>query len=218
MLAENAVCGSLDRRIGLIETLRFDPAAGAVRAALHLARMQASAMHFGKIFHLEQAERMLAAVAAGQPLRLRLLLDDDDRLSLATHPFQPVQQGAVWTVRIATTRLSSNDPLLAHKTTARQTYEAARAEFALEDADEVLMENENGHLCEGTFTSLFVSKGGTLVTPRLSHGLLRGVLRQELIDSGKATEGDITRTDLLKFPFFIGNSLRGLIAGRFSGS
>lgn len=216
MPAEDTVCGSLDRRIGLIETLRFDPAAGAVRTGMHLARMQASAVHFGKIFQCDEAEHLLASVASREQLRLRLLLDDEDRLSLTAHPFQPNPQGKVWTVKIAKTRLSSKDSLLAHKTTARQFYEAARAEYPPQEADEVLMENENGYLCEGTITSLFVMRDGILVTPGLSHGLLRGVLRQELIDAGKATEGDVTRADLLKFPFYIGNSLRGLIAGRLS--
>ena len=78
------------------------------------------------------------------------------------------------------------------------------------------MENEEGLLCEGTITSIFVEKNGTLVTPRLSHGLLRGILRQEMIDEGRAVEGEITRADLKTHPFFVGNSLRGLIQARLA--
>lgn len=216
MPVENEVRGSLGSRFGLIETLRWEPGSGAVRADRHVARMQISAVHFGKAFDRNEAENLLDSISAETALRLRLLLDDDDKLSLTSHPFQPLSADAVWKVRIAQTKLWSTDQFLAHKTTERQTYERARAEFAASEADEVLMENENGFLCEGTITSLFVEKDGILVTPRLSHGLLRGVLRQQLIDDGKAVEGDVTRADLEGLPVFIGNSLRGLVCGQLA--
>ncbi len=44
---------------------------------------------------------------------------------------QPLAEGTVWTLRIAsqTTRLDAGDPLLRHKTTRATAYDAARAEF-----------------------------------------------------------------------------------------
>ena len=216
MPLENPLRDDLGRRFGLIETLRWEPGTGAIRATRHLDRMQGSAMHFGKMFDRDEAADLLLSVSSEERLRLRLLLDGNDHLTLAQHPFQPLPDDAVWTVKIAKTRLASTDPLLAHKTTERQAYENARAEFALAEANEVLMENEEGLLCEGTITSIFVEKNGTLVTPRLSHGLLRGILRQEMIDEGRAVEGEITRADLKTLPFFVGNSLRGLIQARLA--
>jgi 4-amino-4-deoxychorismate lyase len=216
MPAQNPVRDSLGRRFGLIETLRWEPGSGAVRATRHLERMQASAAHFGKAFDRSEAEALLVQVAASSTLRLRLLLDENGQLSLTRHIYVPLPEGTAWTVAFAVARLSSKDELLAHKTTCREVYEAARAEFPASEADEVLMENESGSLCEGTITSLFIEKDGILVTPRLSHGLLRGVLRQQLIDEGKAIEGDLTRADLDGHAFFIGNSLRGLIQGRLA--
>ena len=70
--------------------------------------------------------------------------------------------------------------------------------------------DRGGFLTEGSFTTLFVDRGGTLVTPPLARGLLPGVLRAELIDSGRAIEGELTPDDLAG-GFFIGNALRGLI-------
>jgi para-aminobenzoate synthetase/4-amino-4-deoxychorismate lyase len=49
-----------------------------------------------------------------------------------------------------------------------------------------------------------------LLTPPLSAGLLPGVLRAELIESGRAVEAALTRADL-NHGFFVGNALRGLI-------
>ena len=77
-------------------------------------------------------------------------------------------------------------------------------------AFEIVMVDADGFVTEGSFTSLFVERDGMLVTPPLARGLLPGVLRAELIESGRAVEGDLTPADLAG-GFFIGNALRGLI-------
>ncbi len=46
----------------------------------------------------------------------------------------------------------------------------------------------SGFLTEGSFTSLFVERGGRLLTPPLARGLLPGILRARLIDEGRAEE------------------------------
>src|SRR3546814_5971075 len=53
------------------------------------------------------------------------------------------------------------------------------------------MIEQQGFLTEGCFSTIFVERGEKLVTPPLSRGLLRGVLRQSLIDMGEAVEGDV---------------------------
>jgi 4-amino-4-deoxychorismate lyase len=126
--------------------------------------------------------------------------------------------GTVWKLQIATTRLDSSDPLLRHKTTLRATYAAARAEFLREEADEVILLNHDGMVCEGTITTVFLDMGGpTLVTPALSCGLLPGILRGEMLDQGKASEALITPETLVAAKHvFVGNSLRGLIRARLA--
>ncbi|TIM98150.1 MAG: hypothetical protein E5Y38_20380, partial [Mesorhizobium sp.] len=98
-------------------------------------------------------------------------------------------------------------------TSRRETYQQARAEYLATRADEVLLANERGELCEGTITNLFADfGGGVLVTPRLDCGLLPGVLRGELLDEGRAAEAIYTFDDLKSAQaIFVGNSLRGLI-------
>ena len=71
----------------------------------------------------------------------------------------------------------------------------------------------DGCLTEGSFTNVFVERGGVLLTPPLARGLLPGVLRAELIDSGRAVEQDLTADDLAA-SFFLGNALRGLFPAR----
>jgi 4-amino-4-deoxychorismate lyase len=197
--------------LSLIETLRYEPGLGCIRAERHLERMTNSSNALGKQFDFERAATHLRAIGAPIPLRARLVLDHQNRLTLETFPFTPTPPETIWRVAIAATKLDADNRLLAHKTSHREQYEAARAEYSISEIDEVLLENQHGHLCEGTITNLFVKIGDRLVTPPLQDGLLKGVLRQEMLDEGKAVEGIVSRQDLVNNQFFVGNSLRGLI-------
>ena len=196
----------------LIETMRFEPGPGILRRSLHGTRLSNSA----RIFGFPGADAALAAldeVAADSSLRLRLELFPDGHHEMTSAPFTSLQEGKIWRARIASnTRLSSSDPKLRHKTSERARYQAARAEFSVEDADEVLLTNEKGELCEGTITNLFVDDGnGLLLTPPLSSGCLAGVLRTSLICAKKARVTALKPDDIAGRPFYLGNSLRGLI-------
>jgi 4-amino-4-deoxychorismate lyase len=151
---------------------------------------------------------------------VRLSLAENGQAIGVTQPFEPLPEDAVWTLRIAGTRLDSSDPLLRHKTTRRAIYEAARTEFPREQADEMLLLNERGEICEGTITNVFLDMGEKmLLTPALTCGLLPGVLRSELLDTGNAREAVLTLHDLWTAQkIFVGNSLRGLIEARISAA
>ncbi|MDL2399268.1 aminotransferase class IV family protein [Rhizobium mayense] len=197
----------------LIETLRYEPQTGFVRLRLHLARLQRSARRLGFPAPRDALTKLDAVVAgASAPLRVRLTFDRAGRTEITTARFAPLAADTVWRVCIAETRLDSADKLLRMKTTRRSVYEAARAEYSPTEADEVLLLNEKGDVCEGTITSIFLDDGsGLLRTPPISSGLLAGVLRTELICQRKARVGHMGLDDLEKGSLYIGNSLRGLI-------
>ncbi|MFC6444966.1 aminotransferase class IV family protein [Shinella zoogloeoides] len=197
--------------ISLIETLRWEPEAGFVRLERHLARLKRSAEALG-LPGADGARDALAATFSPSALRIRLELFADGRIDLQTAAFTPLAADARWRLKLAATRLTSTDPLLRHKTSRRALYAAARAEFPATEADEVILLNERGELCEGTITSLFLDDGsGPLKTPPLASGLLAGVLREELLETGKAVEKVLRPGDLSRGAVLIGNSLRGLI-------
>lgn len=225
--------------ISLIETLRWEPGAGFVRLERHLARLQRSAEALEILGAAEARAALMDAASATpgsggetshgfpagatgvaattSPLRVRLELFADGRIEVKTAPFVPLAAGARWTAKMATTRLDSANPLLRHKTSRRSIYEAARAEFAPAEADEVLLLNERGEMCEGTITSVFLDDGtGVLKTPPLACGLLAGVLREELLETGRATEQRLHVEDLYRHAVFVGNSLRGLIPAQLA--
>lgn len=202
----------------LIETMRWEPAPGFLRGTRHLARLKASAESLDFAFDQTSVERaLLQAVGGDNALRVRLGLSSDGGTDVTMQAFTPLARDTIWTLRIAGTRLDSSNPLLRHKTTNRDVYDRARAEFSRDEADEVLLLNEAGEVSEGTITSIFVDlgDGGPLKTPPLSCGLLAGVLRGELIENGKAVEAVLTVGDLHDAAqIWVGNSLRGLIEAR----
>jgi 4-amino-4-deoxychorismate lyase len=202
----------------LIETLRYEPEHGFVRLRLHLARLERSARRLGFPDPHSASEKLSQAVAgANAPRRVRLTLDSAGCIDVNTAPFTPLAPDAIWTVRIAGTRLDSTDKLLRYKTTRRSVYETARAEYPVEQADEVVILNERGEVCEGTITSVFLDDGsGTLRTPPISCGLLAGVLRTELICQRRARVGRISLDEIVDGKLFVGNSLRGLIRARLA--
>ncbi|MGG7516675.1 aminotransferase class IV family protein [Allorhizobium undicola] len=198
----------------LIETLRFEPGTGFLRLDQHMRRLGRSADALGFRQPVKADAALKDAVNGAQtPLRVRLTMNFRGRVEVTVTPFEPVAENTIWRIRIAQkTRLRSDDALYRHKTSRREPYEAARAEFSPEEADEVLLLNERGEICEGSFTNVFVQGAdGILMTPPLSSGLLPGILRADLIRERKARAEVLKPENLHGRPLFVGNALRGLI-------
>ncbi|GGH23039.1 4-amino-4-deoxychorismate lyase [Cribrihabitans marinus] len=199
----------------LIETLGYRPGTGLVRRDRHLERMARTAAALEIPFDRRRALACLAGADGPAPLRCRLTMDAEGGFRLGTGALDP--NPPRWRVAIAAERLRSDDPWLRHKTTRRALYDRVRSELP-EGVDEMLFLNEAGALCEGTITNLFVATSRGLVTPPASAGLLPGILRAEMLETGRAVEGDLTVDDLVAAPeAHVGNALRGLIPVRLVG-
>ncbi|MBB5274970.1 4-amino-4-deoxychorismate lyase [Rhizobium rosettiformans] len=196
----------------LIETLRWQPDAGFLRLDQHLRRLSRSADALGFRQPQDAKGKLQKEVSGDVPLRVRLVMTYRGKMDVTATPFEPVPEETVWRLKVAKTKLQSEDSLFRHKTTRREPYEAARAEFSKEEADEVILLNERDEVCEGTITNIFAEAAdGMLLTPPLTSGLLPGVLRAELIRERKA-RGEVLKLDDLRHrKLFVGNSLRGLI-------
>ncbi|EHS49568.1 aminotransferase class IV [Rhizobium sp. PDO1-076] len=196
----------------LIETMRWQPGEGFLRIDQHLRRLTRSADALGFRAPQNPLAMLKSEVAADHPLRVRLVMSFRGKMEVTTTPFEAEPEEKIWKLRIAKTRLNSEDALFRHKTSRRDPYEAARAEFSKDEADEVLLLNERGEVCEGTITNLFAEAAdGSLLTPPLASGLLPGVLRAELIRERRAKSEVLKPEDLKYRKLFVGNSLRGLI-------
>ena len=213
VLAKGAFVTAGARPVDLVETMAFDPEEGIALLDRHLARLGASAAALGIAFdrHAVRNELHAATFRLRAAARLRLLLAAGGAVAIETGP-PPSPLPAPLDVAVVPLPVAAADWRLRHKTSDRGFYDAARAAAG---TAEVVFERPDGLLTEGSFTSLFVERDGRLLTPPLSHGLLPGVLRAELIASGRAVEAELTRADLHD-GFLLGNALRGLKRARLA--
>lgn len=217
MPSESPFRGRRTPGYALIETFRREAGGTFPRLDLHLARLEKSARELGFASERADVESRLRRLATETgTLRMRLELSQDGRIDVTAVPFSPLPEETVWRIMVARTRLDANDPLRRYKTTQRDIYATARSEYPTDLIDEVLMLNKDGELAEGTITNIFVDAGdGVLLTPPVSSGSLPGILRGELLDTGRAVERRLTLDDLPGTrAIFVGNSLRGLIRAR----
>lgn len=208
-LAKGAFVTAGQRGFDLIETMAFDPEIGLPRLEGHLERMKASATLFGFTFdrHAARNELQAATFRLRTARRVRLMLAKSGAVAIEVSAM-PELRTTPMQVAIVPLPVAPHDFRLRHKTSDRGFHDATRRRS---DADEVVFTDPAGFLTEGSFTSIFVERDGMLVTPPLSRGLLPGVLRADLIASGRAIEGDLSPADLAG-GFLLGNALRGLFS------
>jgi para-aminobenzoate synthetase/4-amino-4-deoxychorismate lyase len=202
------------RDFDLVETMRFDPDTGIAELERHLQRMKrsAEALEFAFDRHHARNELQAASFYLREPRKMRLMLSPSGALAIETRPL-PAPPDEPVEVALARRPVEADDFRLRHKTSRRGFYEEARRASGV---FEVLFEDEEGFLTEGSFTNLFVDRDGRLLTPPLARGLLPGTLRERLIEEGRALEAELRAADL-EGGFFVGNAVRGMIAARLSG-
>ncbi|MGE5386932.1 MAG: aminodeoxychorismate synthase component I [Betaproteobacteria bacterium] len=199
----------LDPGFSLIETLRRE--AGVYpRLSGHLERLAASAAWLGFGYDESTVRQALATAPAIGTWRVRLMLDKRGEVEISTAALPPEPDGAHQAC-LANDRLDSRHVLRRHKTTVRGQYDRALAELASRpEVFDVIFLNERGEVAEGARSNVFVERDGILLTPPVDSGALPGVLRAELLASGKAREAVLHAADLVG-EIWLGNALRGLV-------
>lgn len=219
----------------LFETLRLELPPDELVATLplieifpyvrrHSARMAQSSYALGFAFDGAAFEETLwglkaevrqkqGANAETRLFRVRIDLSHDGTLKASWSALPPVAErvALIW----SETRLAGNHPLLRHKTSMRDVYDAGIEQAMAQQAFDSLFMNERGEVCEGGRSNIFVREGRRLLTPPLRCGLLPGVLRGALIDSGEAREAILSVADIKAASregrLRVGNALRGLM-------
>lgn len=199
----------------VIETMRAGPDGRIRDWPLHLERLRRDCAAVG--FPLDESAVMdsLAVLPKEEVLRVRLTVDANGQVGVEHQTLPPNPD--YWDVVLSTVRLERADPWLRLKTSHRPAYDAARANMPASCHEAILL-NEQAEICEGTITNIFMRRAGRLLTPAASCGLLPGVLRQSLLESGEAEEVVLYPADLTRGELFCGNSLRGLIPARLRSS
>ena len=197
----------------LIETIRMEHGEYPL-LSLHLERLETSAHALGFRCEVPAIRTALLAQLRGrvnEVNRVRLTLAHGGAYRLVVTPLSNEQKD--WHVVWAEARLDAGEYLLRHKTSARSRYDQCLAKLASRpEVFDAIFLNARGEICEGARSTVFVERKGMLLTPPLSCGLLPGVLRRSLIESGRTVEHVLRREDVLGASrLYVGNALRGLI-------
>ena len=190
MPGEGSVRGDGTRPFDLIETMRFDPHEGVAELDRHLARMKASADALD--FPLRPARGAQRTAGGDLPRRA----EPDPAAAVAQRRASRSSCGRCRRRRTAPVEVALAPlPVVARRFPAapqdqrpRLLRRGARGRRARSKS---LFRDAAGFLTEGSFTSLFVERGGMLLTPPLARGLLPGILRARLIEEGRAEEADL---------------------------
>jgi para-aminobenzoate synthetase/4-amino-4-deoxychorismate lyase len=208
--AKAAVLTSIPRPIELLETLRLDH--GVVsRVDRHLRRLVRSAQYFG----FAEVDRLAAEVrsaitteASKNPTglhRMRVVVHPDGRHVITVHPH--TLDAEPRRLAVSNQPVDSSDRFLYHKLADRRPYSERIA--GLEGADDVILVNERGELTETTIGNIVLEIDGVLVTPALACGLLPGIFREVMLESGQITEAVLGHLDLIRATkIWMINSLR----------
>jgi para-aminobenzoate synthetase/4-amino-4-deoxychorismate lyase len=197
-----------------VETLRL---AGGMLLGLdaHLARLAASAAYFDFPFEEKRVHTALEDAVAETPgaavHKLRLLLDRYGAITVESSPYPEQADGM--SIAVSPYRVNPDDPLLRHKTTARELYLRERERLCGSEVLDVVFVNARGELTEGAITNLWLELDGRLCTPPLASGLLPGTARARLLaerpDAGERVlyPADLARASAV----YLSNALIGLL-------
>ena len=218
---------NLPSATGLFETMAIING-GPQRLEQHLDRMQASAQALGISFNRDTAKvsvfNTCASLDQHSTLRLRLDLAVNGELSTTTGMLEPLAESVkiFWAKDILPTNCTmfSGDPLLRHKISYRDLYDAAWQAAVKLGGFDALFVNEQGFVTEGGRTSIFIKPKGSneWLTPPVSAGLLPGVMRAALLSDPliNAREANLTIKDVsMADEIMLSNALRGAIKAHF---
>jgi len=207
----------------IFETFRRGTDGEFIRLNAHLARLKQGCDSLDWEYPRKQIEQELERATQlnkDQELRIRLEVGRDisgSSYARITHkPF--IGNTSELTLAISRYSLTPKLQEAAIKTSKRKFYDGERARIQAvfkasdQSVDEVIFLSETGHICEGSFSSIYAEIDGQLFTPPLSNNILPSILRAELINNGQAKTRQLTGEDLINADkIYCGNSLRGLI-------
>jgi para-aminobenzoate synthetase/4-amino-4-deoxychorismate lyase len=181
----------------------------------HISRMSDSAAYLGFVFNRKSCMEFIRGkgckLAKSGNFRVRILLNKTGRLSCEHSQIDLPATKQPGILCVSSTKTDSGNPLLFHKTTYRPWYEKAMELAKNGKCLDTVFMNQSGEITECSTNNIFIKKRGMLFTPPVECGLLPGILRANLIKSGKCKEKILHFEDLLNADaVYCGNSVRGL--------
>lgn len=180
----------------------------------HLERMRRSMRYLG--IHQDVNREAVKAYLDGHPMEhgvLKILVSDKNLIYTdKENPYTPQRYEKGFRMDFSNVRRNETSPLTYHKTMNYGDCMIEKRKAVQRGLDEVIFLNTRGELCEGTATNIFFVRQGILYTPKLSSGLLPGILRQYVIERYMVQEAVVSPEEILDVEeCFVTNSLMGIM-------
>ena len=158
----------------------------------------------------QEAQTFAATLTSENALRLRISLNSDGAFTAQLAPLE------TWTnpvpFAIYPEPMPSTNPMLAHKTSMRATYNRALAQAKAEGLFDYLFVNERGEITEGARSCILLQLDGAWYTPPLASGVLPSVARTLALRNSdkKISQQILTLSDMRRAEqILLGNALYG---------
>lgn len=180
----------------LIESLLYEKDSGYFLFERHLKRLADSAHYFGFTFDHSSVRTTLEnySQSISESAKVRLVLSRNGAISVESEPLISSTSSPSSWITFADEPVDSSNRFLYHKTSNREMYRLELEKKA--DCVDVIFVNEKGEVTEGVNNNIVIRKDGMLLTPPITCGLLPGILRAQLLETGEITERVLKPADL----------------------
>lgn len=206
--------------LGVFETIAVERGSPVFLSG-HLERMNRSADAL-EIGGRVGEEEVLTYLLKRQSVRgaLKIILSGKNKIfTMRENPYQPEHFQKGFRLGYSDVLRNETSPLIFHKTLNYGDNILEKRRAAKEGMDEMIFCNTRGEICEGTCTNIFFAKEDKIYTPKVSCGLLPGILRKFLMERFPAEEAVLKAEDVEKMEeCFVTNSLMGVMPVRAFGT
>lgn len=184
----------------------------------HLNRLSDAALDFSFEFDryqlLDQLETLAKKLDCHRSYKIRVLLKSSGVFDIQAEEALPFKTPL--RLKISQKRVNSSNVLLRYKTTSksvREFYDTIRKEY--QDAyqcSDVIFINEKGYVTESSIFNVVIKLNGVCYTPKVTDGVLPGIMRAVLLEKNEIIEKSIAIDELLQAEaIYVINSVRGMI-------
>lgn len=195
---------------GAFETIKVVDG-GPLFLEKHLERLKKSLKFFGIERKIDE-EKIYYYIKNSKEKNFALkLIVSDENFILTSRKDNYRAENKSLSLKISKVRRNSTSKIIYHKSLCY--YEnILEHRWAVESGyDSALFLNERDEVCETSFANIFFVRDHKIFTPEISSGLLRGTMRDFLLENFEINEEKICAKDLIGFDeCFISNSLMGV--------
>ena len=144
---------------------------------------------------------------------LKIMISNENTIyHIRSNPYVPAQYEKGFVMDFSSVMRNESSPLTYHKTMNYGDCILEKRLAARQGMNERIFQNSKREICEGTVSNIFFVRDQRLFTPKISCGLLPGILREYLCESFPVEETVILPSDLDQYQeCFVTNSLMGIM-------